>query len=43
MTLHFSLAFEEIAKSPGSRLLNAVYNVLVSILVVGSWVVVRWT
>ena len=28
MTLHFSLAFEEIAKSPGSRLLRLVYNVI---------------
>ena len=27
MTLHFSLAFEEIAKSPGSRLARLVYNV----------------
>ena len=27
MTLHFSLAFEEIVKSPGSRLLRLVYNV----------------
>ena len=27
MTLHFSLAFEEVAKSPGSRLLRLVYKV----------------